>query len=241
MEQNKTARYFKYAFGEIILVVIGILIALQVNDWNETNKQLKQESIYLIKLKEDILNIKDVLAYDIDVLPNQVLEAQQALYYIQQCNENLKGKEALENILITHGNLGTIFIRDATYTEMLSNGAFTRLSNDSLKTTIGNLYSRLYNANNYIVYFRDELGRASDIIWNHVDKEFKPNVVLDYRSQDQLVAKYNYNDLCKSGVFKNALVEVYDARQDVYGLSQFANSDIEEALQVLTLEIEKSK
>jgi len=35
MKQNKTAKYFKYAIGEIVLVVIGILIALHINNWNE--------------------------------------------------------------------------------------------------------------------------------------------------------------------------------------------------------------
>jgi hypothetical protein len=38
MEQNKTGKYFKYAIGEIVLVVIGILIALQINNWNEERK-----------------------------------------------------------------------------------------------------------------------------------------------------------------------------------------------------------
>ena len=35
LEENKMGKYFKYAIGEIILVVIGILIALQINNWNE--------------------------------------------------------------------------------------------------------------------------------------------------------------------------------------------------------------
>jgi len=33
--ENKTSKYFKYAIGEIVLVVIGILIALQINNWND--------------------------------------------------------------------------------------------------------------------------------------------------------------------------------------------------------------
>jgi hypothetical protein len=37
--ENKTGKYFKYAIGEIILVVIGILIALQINNWNEARKK----------------------------------------------------------------------------------------------------------------------------------------------------------------------------------------------------------
>ncbi len=36
--KNKTGKYLKYAFGEIVLVVIGILIALQINNWNEGRK-----------------------------------------------------------------------------------------------------------------------------------------------------------------------------------------------------------
>ena len=39
LKEGKTGRYLKYAFGEIILVVIGILIALQINNWNELRKQ----------------------------------------------------------------------------------------------------------------------------------------------------------------------------------------------------------
>tara|TARA_R110001583_G_scaffold73483_2_gene204426 strand:+ start:2682 stop:2864 length:183 start_codon:yes stop_codon:yes gene_type:complete len=35
---NRNSNYFKSAIGEIILVVIGILISLQINNWNETNK-----------------------------------------------------------------------------------------------------------------------------------------------------------------------------------------------------------
>ena len=38
--ENKTGKYFKYALGEIILVVIGILIALQINNWNEDRKEM---------------------------------------------------------------------------------------------------------------------------------------------------------------------------------------------------------
>lgn len=63
MEQNKTGKYLKYAIGEIILVVIGILIALQINNWNENQKLRNQEITYLNNLKGDLqtqLNMLDV-------------------------------------------------------------------------------------------------------------------------------------------------------------------------------------
>ena len=53
MEQNRTSKYFKYAIGEILLVVIGILIALQINNWNLNRIQLKQEQKLLWSLKAD--------------------------------------------------------------------------------------------------------------------------------------------------------------------------------------------
>ena len=52
--ENKTGKYFKYAIGEIVLVVIGILIALSINNWNEDRKQKETlHSIYQI-IKDDI-------------------------------------------------------------------------------------------------------------------------------------------------------------------------------------------
>lgn len=55
MEKNKTGKYFKYAIGEIVLVVIGILIALQINNWNEQNKIDKSINSHLEILKQNLI------------------------------------------------------------------------------------------------------------------------------------------------------------------------------------------
>jgi len=54
MEQNKTGKYFKYAIGEIILVVIGILIALQINNWNENRNAYNNSKNYLFEIVSDL-------------------------------------------------------------------------------------------------------------------------------------------------------------------------------------------
>ena len=54
MENQKTSRYLKYAIGEIILVVIGILIALQINNWNQARLNNIVETETLINLKQDL-------------------------------------------------------------------------------------------------------------------------------------------------------------------------------------------
>ena len=52
--ENKTGKYFKYAIGEIVLVVIGILIALQINNWNETRKENNLKQNYYHQILEDL-------------------------------------------------------------------------------------------------------------------------------------------------------------------------------------------
>ena len=54
--ENKTGKYFKYAIGEIILVVIGLLIALQINNWNEEKKLERQAITYIKKVSDFIYN-----------------------------------------------------------------------------------------------------------------------------------------------------------------------------------------
>ena len=54
MEQNKTGKYLKYAIGEIVLVVIGILIALSINNWNEHRINKNTELIYIDGLINEV-------------------------------------------------------------------------------------------------------------------------------------------------------------------------------------------
>jgi hypothetical protein len=56
MEKNKTGKYLKYAIGEIVLVVIGILIALSINNWNENRKDEKRIDAFVQKLKTQTEN-----------------------------------------------------------------------------------------------------------------------------------------------------------------------------------------
>ena len=67
METGKTAKYFKYAIGEIILVVIGILIALQINNWNEKRKVVQDVSHTKIALKKELEKIIWRASYIIDI------------------------------------------------------------------------------------------------------------------------------------------------------------------------------
>lgn len=71
IKENRTSRYLLYAIGEIILVVIGILIALQINNWNETKKAKNQLHTNIISIKEDIQEESAILSSTINTLNTQ--------------------------------------------------------------------------------------------------------------------------------------------------------------------------
>ena len=68
LEQNKMGKYFKYAIGEIILVMIGILLALQVNNWNNNRIAQNEEKEVITKLHNDFLENKKNLNTYLDGL-----------------------------------------------------------------------------------------------------------------------------------------------------------------------------
>ena len=86
MEKNKTGKYFKYAIGEIVLVVIGILIALSINNWNEKHQALAEmvnnfqnliediesNKLHLLNLIEEREKVSDGAAILLDNYENQI-------------------------------------------------------------------------------------------------------------------------------------------------------------------------
>lgn len=64
--KNKIGKYFKYAIGEIVLVVIGILIAVQINNWNEEKLRVKNEYEIITNLAEDFKSNLSNLENSID-------------------------------------------------------------------------------------------------------------------------------------------------------------------------------
>jgi hypothetical protein len=72
MGKNKTGKYIKYAIGEIILVVIGILIALQINNWNENRKKNILKSSYTQLLKSDLKSDVILLSTEIGRMEKEI-------------------------------------------------------------------------------------------------------------------------------------------------------------------------
>ena len=95
LSEGKTANYFKYAIGEIILVVIGILIALQINNWNENQKMVKQEQQVLSELREELAT--NVIAYEKVILKNDSI-INKTKNFLDQSKKTIISQDSISNI-----------------------------------------------------------------------------------------------------------------------------------------------
>lgn len=133
--ENKTGRYLKYATGEIILVVIGILIALQINNWNE-HRKLKTVEIKILKdLKSDIQE-------NIDNLNKGIKKLEIAKKDMSQVLELYKNKTQFHDSLIpTFSSFTNLWNPDFTYAafENLKNIGVNTISNQALRKEIVNV------------------------------------------------------------------------------------------------------
>ncbi|WP_411767080.1 DUF6090 family protein [Winogradskyella sp. A3E31] len=135
MNENKTGRYFKYAIGEIILVVIGILIALQINNWNELNKTRHTEVQLLKELKEDLEETKLDLITDIAKAKKILLITDTLYRKITDENYNNPIKISTSYLLET----SMLFPKLSAY-EALQSIGITIVSNTQLRKNITDLY-----------------------------------------------------------------------------------------------------
>ena len=91
--ENKTSKYFKYAIGEIVLVVIGIIIALQINNWNEERKLGLYENQLLQQLKVDLERNSKDLIFNIRLQKNIINSSEIVLHHLEKKlpnNDSLK-------------------------------------------------------------------------------------------------------------------------------------------------------
>lgn len=88
LTEGKTKKYLLYAVGEIILVVIGILIALQINNWNEYRKDKLLEAEYYCRLLEDVSQDEEQIIQLMQFADNRLKASNQAVRLLQQDQAN---------------------------------------------------------------------------------------------------------------------------------------------------------
>lgn len=134
LTENKFSKYLLYAIGEIILVVIGILIALQVNNWNENRKSKLSQNKLLVKLISD-------LDYDIshfnEIDSNYQIDLKEIEFVIEE-TLSLKNLKLDSTKKMVPGRGSTLYFKvsKSTYQEMMNTGILYQVNNENLKNEI---------------------------------------------------------------------------------------------------------
>lgn len=157
VKENRVSKYFLYAIGEIILVVIGILIALQINNANEARKARKQEIKYLNNLKIDIqtelINNDTIIAFR----DNKAKVGVKIL--------NFNKLETVQDLFEFEGAIQTVFWwttfipTNNTYKELLSSGNLNFIKNDSIKNYLLELDKKYVFIDNAEHHMRSEFDK----------------------------------------------------------------------------------
>jgi len=133
--ENKTSKYLKYAIGEIVLVVIGILIALQINNWNQKRLDNIERHGILKNMHLEFKANKDQVLEDIYVNYNTLNTGKKLIDLIGADEATLKVynlDSLIYNLLVT----GSKNFVENTITELIQTGKRKYIENDTLKNLI---------------------------------------------------------------------------------------------------------
>ena len=149
MEKNKTGKSLKYAIGEIVLVVIGILIAISINNWNENRINDNIEKTYYQRFLDDVYLDEEILIQQIELTKNRLFSANTLLSYLQQENVNMK---QIANAIRNSVSRSDFKIEPTkiTYEDVKSSGNLNLIRDFVLKYKLDKYYANLEGLMNNI-------------------------------------------------------------------------------------------
>ncbi len=142
MEKNKTGKYLKYAVGEILLVVIGILIALSINNWNEKRINSNQEKIILTALKTEIVENQSLLSYETGRHTKVLKLLKELSSYISPNPDEINDRK-LDTLMFSLGWLPRYTPKDGVINSIISSGKISLIKNNELSSKLSSWNSLL--------------------------------------------------------------------------------------------------
>jgi hypothetical protein len=197
LTDNKFSKYLLYAVGEILLVVFGILIALQIDNWNENRKSHIEDIKFLKNIRDEL--VLDTLAL-VDITSTYIRingNLKKTLQYLEDTTEITKDKReimsrALKNLEV----LTPIYKNIEKNNAKLSEGILLNINNQ-----LNNKYQQYLE---YIKSTNDIVTKFGETLQLIVMNDVHPNVDLDFTGR---VGKVNFNieELRNNRLVKNAI------------------------------------
>ena len=218
LNEGKTSRYFKYAIGEIALVMIGILLALQVNNWNETTKIKTFE-------KEILTLIDQNLERDSVLLSIERLKTVEAITYTDRLLEQVALKNYNDSLNNWMGKIISFerFKSQSSAFEVLKSKGIEIISNNELQLALISYYDeslfKLYQSlndvlgsfnNDWIPVVKTEL---SDFKWSEYCEPIDSEAFFEKPSSIVMFKLYKDNRAGQLRKMDSSLAEIQKIRQ----------------------------
>jgi len=144
MSKHQTTTYIKYALGEIVLVVIGILIALQINNWNENRKANAQEQTYYQLLLDEIKQDKEQILNLKATNKNRIKNINEALREIQKDRPSAAafGKKWLNANKLYTNNFQP---NNSVYSDIKSSGKLNIIKDKTVTKALNTYFTNITN------------------------------------------------------------------------------------------------
>jgi hypothetical protein len=209
--ENKVMAYLRYAIGEILLVVIGILIALQVNNWNEGRKQNIAETEFLEGVKKDLTQDKLYIELVLKEMEPRIdaFEPLNNMELSKTHNKNINSVDSLLHIYFSPGER-TFYPVSGSYQSAVSGN---ELNNYKDKEIIGSII-KLYNS----TYSRlIDNGKMLDDRWGYLRRKYIHEArtgnfhITDNKKLSEIIDDmyFHYLELqWYKGVLKDTIVEI---------------------------------
>lgn len=180
IKENKVSKYLLYAIGEIILVVIGILIAVQINNLNESRKVANQEKIFLQRIHADL--VADTLYFHrrINDSKQQIQDHYKYVHKSYAKPINLEGFKEL--ISLPSFSAEHLTIQNATYLELINTGKIDIIHNDSIKIAIIDLNRKYESVGKHI----QEINEFTTTLWSDWNQ-----TVMNIKYRERLSALFD--------------------------------------------------
>ena len=226
MEQNKIGKYLKYALGEILLVMIGILLALQVNNWNEQKKIVKQEKATIANLHLEFKKNLITLNGDMKVL-QQIIDASNSLLVNIGPDYQFGTLKNVDSLISMTPRMVVWDPSQYTLSDIKASGKLSSLSNENLKIKLiewESFYNNLLDWGDF--YTKRGESYFEFLTNNSLNRNINMMVNFKYGKSK---FKGSNEQLLRSQLFENMLVdrvtthifmlEFYeDAREQIIGI-----------------------
>lgn len=211
---------------EILVVVVGIFLGLQADDWNEARKLRQQEVVYLGKIRDDLVAMRAELTDRIALFETSARRMTSALHTLETCDLSADAQADVRFALQNYQVSPPASYLDATYGEMMASGAHARIRSQALKQQISQTFSALRDYRGDLRNFRISLPVVDAVVWNHVTY----GVASDSGAPS---ASFDMAEICSSRPMRNALVEMIDIQRDSLGTTRQVAQFVDRSLALL--------